>query len=278
MSGTYERRRNIVHRPDGKRVNVARSRGHLFVCRDGCCCGRVDEGMPAAPYERYESEWERRRLRNRVHLTVGGCLGPCALANVALLLIDGRARWLQSLNDETLVDALFDWIDALLDDADAPPPATLAPLLFTASAWQDRPDGTPVDDLRPRRPTETATTMPLPEPVCDLPAVDRAIADMAGDAAAPRKNGELQFAEPWEGRAFGMAVALHEGRAFDWEEFRGRLIAEIDAVEREAGETRYYESWLAAFERVLTERGIVSPAELDERTFQFEFGERDEVF
>ena len=43
------------------------------------------------------------------------------------------------------------------------------------------------------------------------PVPSREIADMSGQAALPRKNGELVFDEPWQGRVFGMAVALHEG-------------------------------------------------------------------
>ena len=31
---------------------------------------------------------------------------------------------------------------------------------------------------------------------------------MEGDVALPRPNGELVFSTPWEGRAFGIAVAL----------------------------------------------------------------------
>ena len=44
---------------------------------------------------------------------------------------------------------------------------------------------------------------------------DATIARMAGDVALPRKNGELVFAEPWEGRAFGIAVALKESGTYD---------------------------------------------------------------
>ena len=43
------------------------------------------------------------------------------------------------------------------------------------------------------------------------PAPSREIADMAGAAALPRKNGELVFDEAWQGRIFGMTVAMsHE--------------------------------------------------------------------
>ncbi|GED84200.1 hypothetical protein TNCT6_12850 [Streptomyces sp. 6-11-2] len=46
-----------------------------------------------------------------------------------------------------------------------------------------------------------------------------------GPAAPRRSNGELVFAEPWESRAFGMAVTLYEAGVFGWTEFqtfRGR--------------------------------------------------------
>jgi hypothetical protein len=62
-------------------------------------------------------------------------------------------------------------------------------------------------------------------------SADGRIGLMDGAAALPRKNGELVFEAPWEGRAFGMAVALSEGRLYGWDEFRARLVttAELDA-------------------------------------------------
>src|SRR6266508_5404173 len=114
----YERRRNIVIRPDGRLVNVARPRGQLFVCHNNCCCGRTEDGFAPVPVERYHEEWKRRRLRNIVHLTIGGCLGPCALANVVLLLFDGQALWFHSMNGDAQVLALYDYIERMLD-ADA---------------------------------------------------------------------------------------------------------------------------------------------------------------
>jgi nitrile hydratase accessory protein len=287
----YERRRNLVVRPDGRLVNVARSRGQLFVCASGCCCGRVEDGFAPVPTELFHREWERRRLRNVVHLTIGGCLGPCALANVVLLLFDGQAQWYHSINRDGLVLALYDHVDRMLEaDGVRPPPPALAPYHFTASSWQARPDGQPVDDLRPRTAVSVATGTPVDaahgcSSVADevgersgAAVVERLVADMTGPAAMPRKNGELVFAEPWQGRAFGMAVALSEGGAFAWEEFRQELIAQVAAVERRGGSFEYYEVWLATFERLLAAKGLVSGAEVEECAFQFEFGERDEVF
>jgi nitrile hydratase accessory protein len=286
----YERRRNLVIRPDGRLVNVARSRGQLFVCASGCCCGRTEEGFAPVPTALFHDEWERRHLRNLVHLTIGGCLGPCALANVALLIFDGQAQWFHSMNHGVLVVELYDHVERMLDaDAVLAPPPALAPYHFSGSAWQPRPDGQPVEDYRPRRrpcPAEPARAS-LPELTC-APAppvgehtdggVERLIADMSGPAAMPRRNGELVFAEPWQGRAFGMAVALSEAGVFSWEEFRQALIAEIAVAERREGRFEYYETWLATFERLLAVKGLVSAGELDEAAYQFEFGERDDIF
>jgi nitrile hydratase accessory protein len=286
----YERRRNLVVRPDGRLVNVARPRGQLFVCASGCCCGRVEDGFAPVPTELFHREWERRSLRNVVHLTIGGCLGPCALANVVLLLFDGQAQWFHSMNRDGLVLALYDHVDGMLAvDRILPPPPPLAPYHFTASSWQARPDGQPVDDFRPRRRPDSAAEEAghgcpsgadpdFLDGATAAGAAERLVADMTGPAAMPRRNGELVFAEPWQGRVFGMAVALSERGAFAWEDFRQELIAQVAAAERRGGPFEYYEVWLATFERLLAAKGLVSGAEVEECAFQFEFGERDEVF
>ena len=282
----YERRRNLVQRPDGRLVNVARPRGQLFVCYDNCCCGRPELGLPPVPVDVYQEEWERRRLRNFVHLTIGGCLGPCALANVALLLFDGQALWFHSLNDAERVRALYDYAEDMLDAGSAlPAPPALAPYQFTASAWQPRPDGAPVDDLR-RRAAARADPTPFDATEgysCEVPddspeaIVARLVAQMQGADGLPRKNGELVFDAPWQARAFGLAVALHEQGLYDWEEFRQELIGQIGIMERGEGAFEYYAAWLAAFEALLARKGLVTDDTVEERAFQFEFGERDDV-
>ena len=95
---------------------------------------------------------------------------------------------------------------------------------------------------------------------------DRGISGMTGAAALPRKNGELVFEEPWEGRAFGLAVAMNEGGVYDWPDFRERLIAETAADERHGEPTGYYQRWLRALERLSLDRRLVTSAELDSRS------------
>ncbi|MDP9380350.1 MAG: cobaltochelatase subunit CobN [Chloroflexota bacterium] len=140
--------RNLVTRADGKLVNVARKTGQLFFCVTGCCCGRTDEGHAAVPQDLYHDEWIRRRLRNKVHLTASGCLGPCPLSNVVMLLFDGRSVWFHSMNSERQVVALYDYIEQMLEaQAYLPPTPALAPYHFTAFNWEPRP-GEGHDTLR----------------------------------------------------------------------------------------------------------------------------------
>jgi nitrile hydratase accessory protein len=87
------------------------------------------------------------------------------------------------------------------------------------------------------------------------------------DMQLPRRNGELVFEAPWESRAFGLAVALQERGVYEWGDFSERLAAEIAAREPDDG-SGYYERWLAAFERVLLERGVVTEAEIAARAAQ----------
>ena len=93
-----------------------------------------------------------------------------------------------------------------------------------------------------------------------------AIAEMMGPVSLPRRSGELVFHDPWERTIFAMTISLCEQGLYKWDEFRDHLIAEIAAAERAAGPNApasappsYYESWLAAFEKLLREKGISPP-------------------
>lgn len=87
------------------------------------------------------------------------------------------------------------------------------------------------------------------------------IGQMQGPVALPRDNGELVFAAPWQSRAFAMAVALVQRLGLDWDEFRRRL---IEAISAQPGRT-YYESWAAALEALVIDRGLAEPDDLRRR-------------
>ncbi len=90
----------------------------------------------------------------------------------------------------------------------------------------------------------------------------------------PRKNGELVFDAPWEGRSFGLALALHEQRIFDWEEFRQRLISSIAAQPADD----YYEQWLRALESLLVDKRILTREEIAARVQEFACSEREVIY
>lgn len=124
-----------VKRPDGKVIHVVPKRGQLFVCALGCCCGHTEDGFAPVPRELYHTEWERRKLRNTVHLTQTACLGQCSLANVVLLLVDGQATWFHSITTEAQVLALYDYLEAMLEaERHLPPPLLLRDNVFDGFA------------------------------------------------------------------------------------------------------------------------------------------------
>jgi nitrile hydratase accessory protein len=91
-----------------------------------------------------------------------------------------------------------------------------------------------------------------------------------GPVAPPRRNGELVFDALWESRVFGMTMTLYERGAFEWNDFRDRLIAAIAAWERahqgaDAASYRYWDCWLAAFESLLADKDLCPPASLEAR-------------
>ena len=62
------------------------------------------------------------------------------------------------------------------------------------------------------------------------------------------------FEEPWQARLFGTALATVESLGLPWDAFRDRLkLAVADDPDRP-----YFESFLAAFERLLAEEAHLS--------------------
>jgi YHS domain-containing protein len=122
---------------------VVRLAGNLFVCTrqsGSCCCGWAEKGR--LPFEQalWGDEWERRGIRNRLHLTFTGCLGPCIAGNNALLQLFGRSIWLKDLNDPSLVGSVFDYAEAMLAAGQVlAPPDALREHVY--ERYLDAPDG-----------------------------------------------------------------------------------------------------------------------------------------
>ncbi len=108
-------------------------------------------------------------------------------------------------------------------------------------------------------------------------AADPEVANMEGVEALPRKNGELVFDALWEGRVFGMAVALNDQGTYPWRDFRDQLVERIAEADASEDPSTYYERFLAAFERLALAKGLVTGDELDKRTEEYASGERDDI-
>jgi len=119
-----------VTRADGVAKQIRVQDGHLFIC-NGCCCGRTDKGFPALPLEDFKTQWKKRGIRRRLHLTISGCLGPCPLANVVLLQFRGHSMWFHSINRDDDVNLIYDYVEQmLLAETVLDPPGDLASRQF----------------------------------------------------------------------------------------------------------------------------------------------------
>jgi nitrile hydratase accessory protein len=92
--------------------------------------------------------------------------------------------------------------------------------------------------------------------------------DLAALPALPKDTDGPVFREPWQAQAFAMTLKLHEGGLFTWPEWVEIFSAEIAAAgargDADLGDT-YYDHWLAALERIVDAKGIVSRETLSER-------------
>lgn len=98
-------------RARGEDFRIVRLAGNLFVCTKQTGSGCRDwEEKGRMPFDTslWGDEWERRKIRNRLHLALGDCQGPCAAGSNARLLIHRRAIWFKDLNGAALVPAVFD--------------------------------------------------------------------------------------------------------------------------------------------------------------------------
>ena len=85
--------------------------GQLFLCR-GCCCGRTDRGFPEVPVERIKAIWKSEKLNRSVQLTISGCLGPCDVPNVVLVMTASGMDWFATLSGDSVYDMLVEWARA----------------------------------------------------------------------------------------------------------------------------------------------------------------------
>lgn len=112
------------------------------------------------------------------------------------------------------------------------------------------------------------------EPGVSPPGADTLEALIDGD-----EDRELTFDAPWQARAFGIALALRDRGAVDWDEFQARFADRVQATDPDRMqadvESVYFERWLETVEELLLDLGAVDVAELDRRADEFAEGVRD---
>ena len=133
----------IKARARGEELRVVQVQGNLFVCsraNGNCCCGWGEKGRFVFDNALWADEWERRMIRNRLHLTFTGCLGPCVVGNNALLQLHGRSIWLKDLNGPEYPGLVFGYAQAMLDAVLPPPlpgrPRGVRPGLAVVGGWR----------------------------------------------------------------------------------------------------------------------------------------------
>lgn len=96
--------------------------------------------------------------------------------------------------------------------------------------------------------------------------LDREAASRAANALPdlPRDDDGPVFREPWEARAFAVALALHQRGVFTWPEWAAALADQIKraqaAGDADSGDT-YYRHWLATLETLVSTKGV-APTEM----------------
>lgn len=73
------------------------------------------------------------------------------------------------------------------------------------------------------------------------------------------------FAEPWQARAFAVAVLASKQGCFTWSEWTHALGRELQRAPDAAAQTTesgYFDSWLAALQSLLVGKGVIGPGEL----------------
>jgi|TARA_B100000809_G_C14917600_1_gene452207 nitrile hydratase accessory protein len=93
-------------------------------------------------------------------------------------------------------------------------------------------------------------------------------AQLAATPSLPIGDDGPLFAEPWQAQAFAMAVRLSAEGHFTWPEWVQYLSTEIAADKDKVSDNNletYYNQWLAALEKLVTDKGLASSGEMTGR-------------
>ena len=87
------------------------------------------------------------------------------------------------------------------------------------------------------------------------------------------ERSDVAFAQPWQARAFAIAVIASRQGCFTWSEWThalGRELRLASDPDPGAEDAAYFECWLSALQSLLLAKGAVGQAELHERKHAWE--------
>lgn len=98
-------------------------------------------------------------------------------------------------------------------------------------------------------------------------------ADPAPSAEPLRDGPGAAFEEPWQARAFAIAVLASRRGCFTWSEWTHALGRELRSASDADPKTRdaaYFDCWLSALQALLAGKGAIGHVELHERRHAWE--------
>lgn len=85
-------------------------------------------------------------------------------------------------------------------------------------------------------------------------------------AKVPMAENEVVFQAPWEAKAFALVNQLASNGHCSWSEWTDCLAGEISASEQKVTDSKtYYELWMAACEKLLISKGLISAQAVEDR-------------
>lgn len=82
----------------------------------------------------------------------------------------------------------------------------------------------------------------------------------------PTEADEPVFQAPWQAHAFAIVNQLAAAEHYSWAEWTDFLANEVSAAEQTSPASKsYYEQWVRACEKLLTAKGLLDPASIDQK-------------
>lgn len=114
----------------GRPTTKVKPPAQVLFCK-GCCCGKTERGLPDVPVERIKAVWKAEKLNRAVQLTISGCLGPCDVPNVAVVVTPEGTQWFGLIDGDRHYDTFIQWARSCLAEGRAlPVPEELASQRF----------------------------------------------------------------------------------------------------------------------------------------------------